>query len=124
MNKEIATLITSGRFQSRARQPNSCTCIKFHSTTTRCTEVLGRKTECFLFNQHGSHSAFPIIANLCHFHPFDETSKRSLSSHNVRVIFKITEGITRNTHQVVFLKPPVFTKRIRIKIQNMIAAAR
>ena len=43
------------------------------------------KLDAFLFNQHGSHSAFPIIPNLCHFQPFEKTSKLSLLGHIVRV---------------------------------------
>ena len=34
VEKNITTLITA-RFRSRARQPKSSTCIKFHSATTR-----------------------------------------------------------------------------------------
>ena len=41
-------MLETKRFGSRARQPKSFTCIKFHLARTRC-EVLRRKTGFFFF---------------------------------------------------------------------------
>ena len=69
-------LITSGRFQSRARQPNSCRCIKFHSTTTRCTEVLVRKTGCFFIQSTREPQCLSNYTQLVPFSPLRRNLER------------------------------------------------